>query len=72
MTWSSAILAFLSAVGKALGLLQTNADKKAGVALQSAADNEAASKTQGAIAQAEAAAPKTDDQVEQRARDGSF
>ena len=70
--WLSAISAFLTVLGKALGLIQTNEDKKAGVALQTGADNEAASKAQGAIAQAEVDAPRTDEAVEQRLRDDKF
>lgn len=70
--WLSAISAFLTVVGKALGLIQTNEDKKAGIAMQSAVDNQAAAKTQQAIAQAEVDAPRTDEAVEQRLRDDKF
>lgn len=62
----------LSIVSSWLGLAKTNQDEKAGVAMQVAADNTAASKAQTAEAQAEAQAPKSQSDLAARAENGTF
>lgn len=72
MGWIAWIGDGLKALALALGLLKTNQDQKAGVALQTAADASASNRVLTAEAQAEVDAPKTDSAVEARLRDGTF
>lgn len=62
----------ISGVGKLLGLIKTNQDQRAGIAMQTSADDQAALKAETSIAQAEAQAPKTDSGIDERLKDGTF
>lgn len=72
MGWIAILTSGLKALANLLGLLKTNQDQKAGVAIQTAADATVANKTLTAEAQAAVAAPHSDAAVDKRLSDGAF
>lgn len=72
MGWLSAIGSLLKIVGVILGLVQQSREQQTGVDLQAGADAEKVAKTETAIAEAEANAPKDQAGLVSSLQSGSF